>query len=121
VVTAREDMESTVRAVQLGAYDYLVKPVDVERVRAFVQKAVGSHELSREQRGVARPRATAPPPWALSWGGARPCASVFRPSAALSTGRASVLAAGESGTGKDGGGQGHPPERAPSATCPSWR
>src|SRR5687767_7467574 len=29
VVTARDDMQSTVRAVQLGAYDYLVKPLDL--------------------------------------------------------------------------------------------
>src|SRR5262245_5027169 len=28
VVTARDDMQSTVKAIQLGAFEYLVKPVD---------------------------------------------------------------------------------------------
>jgi len=31
VVTARDDMQSTVRAIQLGAYEYMVKPVDIDR------------------------------------------------------------------------------------------
>src|SRR5262245_7802108 len=34
VVTARDDMQSTVRAIQLGAYEYLVKPVDIDRLRS---------------------------------------------------------------------------------------
>src|ERR1041384_7568281 len=33
VVTARDDMQSTVKAIQLGAYEYLVKPGDIDRLR----------------------------------------------------------------------------------------
>jgi DNA-binding NtrC family response regulator len=101
VVTAREDMESTVRAVQLGAYDYLVKPVDVERVRAFVEKAVGSHELSREQRGVALPEGDGATAMGPLVGRSAAMREVFKAIGALSTGRASVLLRGESGTGKE--------------------
>ena len=34
-------MVSTVRAMQLGAYDYMVKPLDVDRVTAVVKQALG--------------------------------------------------------------------------------
>ena len=38
VVTARDDMQSTVKAIQLGAYEYLVKPVDIDRLREVVKQ-----------------------------------------------------------------------------------
>src|SRR5664279_1275010 len=44
VVTARDDMQSTVRAIQLGAYEYLVKPVDIDRLRAVIRRALDSRE-----------------------------------------------------------------------------
>src|SRR5688572_16494632 len=44
VVTARDDMQSTVKAIQLGAYEYLVKPVDIERLRHVVKRALESRE-----------------------------------------------------------------------------
>src|SRR5262249_49471812 len=48
VVTARDDMQSTVKAIQLGAYEYLVKPVDIDRLREVVRRALDSRE-SRNQ------------------------------------------------------------------------
>src|SRR5258707_93947 len=42
VVTARDDMQSTVKAIQLGAYEYLVKPVDIDRLREVVRTAIES-------------------------------------------------------------------------------
>jgi len=48
VVTARDDMQSTVKAIQLGAYEYLVKPVDIDRLREVVKRALDSRE-SRDQ------------------------------------------------------------------------
>ncbi len=48
VVTARDDMQSTVKAIQLGAYEYLVKPIDIDRLRGVVSSALASR-ASREQ------------------------------------------------------------------------
>src|SRR5689334_16388561 len=42
VITARDDMQSTVRAIQLGAYEYLVKPLDIDRLRLVVRRAAES-------------------------------------------------------------------------------
>nr|MBA3457879.1 response regulator [Deltaproteobacteria bacterium] len=47
VVTARDDMQSTVKAIQLGAYEYMVKPVDIDRLRDVMQRALDSR-ASRE-------------------------------------------------------------------------
>jgi DNA-binding response OmpR family regulator len=48
VVTARDDMQSTVRAIQLGAYEYLVKPIDIDRLGLVVRRALDSRE-TRDQ------------------------------------------------------------------------
>src|SRR5688500_10642952 len=42
VVTARDDMQSTVKAIQLGAYEYLAKPVDIDRLKDVVRSAIAS-------------------------------------------------------------------------------
>src|SRR4029077_2276306 len=44
VVTARDDMQSTVKAIQLGAYEYLTKPVDIDRLRLVVKQALDSRD-----------------------------------------------------------------------------
>src|SRR3982751_6557407 len=48
VVTARDDMQSTVKAIQLGAYEYLVKPIDIDRLRQVVRRALDSQK-TRDQ------------------------------------------------------------------------
>src|SRR5438477_3672361 len=44
VVTARDDMQSTVKAIQLGAYEYMVKPVDIDRLKQVIKRALESRE-----------------------------------------------------------------------------
>src|SRR5829696_675727 len=48
VVTARDDMQSTVKAIQLGAYEYVVKPVDIDRLGAVIKRALDGRD-TREQ------------------------------------------------------------------------
>src|ERR1051325_3571798 len=48
VITARDDMQSTVKAIQLGAYEYLVKPIDIDRLRGVIKRALDSRE-TRDQ------------------------------------------------------------------------
>jgi DNA-binding NtrC family response regulator len=100
VVTARDDMNSTVRAVQMGAYEYLVKPIDIDRLRLVVRRALESREAGRTLRElIARD--------AESWqvgniiGKSPAIREVYKQIGAVSTSRASVLLVGESGTGKE--------------------
>jgi DNA-binding NtrC family response regulator len=47
VLTAHGDAESTVQAMQTGAYDFLVKPVDADAVLATVMRAIEHTTLQR--------------------------------------------------------------------------
>jgi two-component system response regulator AtoC len=100
VVTARDDMQSTVRAIQLGAYEYLVKPVDIDRLRLVVRRAVES----REARGALEEfvsREAASYQVGNILGKSASIREVWKQIGAVSTTRAPVLLAGESGTGKE--------------------
>lgn len=47
VLTAFGDAESTVQAMQAGAYDFLVKPIDVDKVLSTVSRALEHVDLQR--------------------------------------------------------------------------
>ena len=48
MVTATEDLKTAVEAMRLGAYDYVSKPFDIDRLRVIAQNAIDRSELSRE-------------------------------------------------------------------------
>ena len=98
VVTARDDMQSTVKAIQLGAYEYMVKPVDIDRLRDVMQRALDSR-ASREQ--LAEFVTTATHQVGDILGKSAVIRDVWKQIGAVSTTRAPVLIAGESGTGKE--------------------
>jgi DNA-binding NtrC family response regulator len=97
VVTARDDMQSTVKAIQLGAYDYLVKPVDIDRLRAVVKSALGSRESREQLVELASPGHQV----GNILGKSAAIRNVWKQIGAVSTTRAPILIAGESGTGKE--------------------
>lgn len=100
VISARDDMKTTVQAVQLGAYDYLVKPPEANRIRITVQRALEQRQTSlalahlvaeeREDHGVGN-----------IIGKSESIRDVYKKIGAVSTSRATVLITGESGTGKE--------------------
>ena len=97
VVTARDDMQSTVKAIQLGAYEYLVKPVDIDRLRGVVQAAIASRESRAELVELAARGTEA----GDILGKSAAIRDVWKQIGAVSTTRAPVLITGESGTGKE--------------------
>jgi DNA-binding NtrC family response regulator len=46
LITAYDDMETTIKAMQLGAYDYIEKSLELERIKAIVKRALESKRLS---------------------------------------------------------------------------
>lgn len=48
IVTGAVDVETAVRCVKAGAFDYVVKPVEEERLLASVNRAISFQELKRE-------------------------------------------------------------------------
>jgi len=97
VVTARDDMQSTVKAIQLGAYEYLVKPVDIDRLRTVMKTALDSRD-AREQLVELTARG---PEAGDILGKSAAIRDVWKQIGAVSTTRAPVLIRGESGTGKE--------------------
>ena len=56
VLTAYGDAESTVQAMQAGAYDFLVKPIDVDAVLATLNRALEHVALQRNLDRLQRER-----------------------------------------------------------------
>jgi DNA-binding NtrC family response regulator len=100
VVTARDDMQSTVKAIQLGAYEYLVKPIDIDRLHLVVKRALDSRD-TRDQLEAFVSQTTGAPRVGDILGRSAEIRDVWKQIGAVSTTRAPVLIAGESGTGKE--------------------
>jgi two-component system nitrogen regulation response regulator GlnG len=94
VMTAFGDLDTAVRAVQAGAFDYLVKPFDLERVTEVVARAL----LDREQAAdpPADPAATAE-----LIGSSPPMQEVFKQVALVAASDLPVLVTGPTGSGKE--------------------
>jgi DNA-binding NtrC family response regulator len=100
VITARDDMQSTVRAIQLGAYEYLVKPIDIDRLRLVVRRARESRDAERALGNfVARESESYQVGNII--GKSTSIREIYKQIGAVSTSKASVLVLGESGTGKE--------------------
>jgi DNA-binding NtrC family response regulator len=106
LATAVRDVRTAVEAMQLGAYDYLVKPFDVEHILRLVQRALEKRALERQ---VLRLRS------ALAGAGAEPgdrtfhgmvgrhpaMARIYQLVVQVAETPITVLVTGESGTGKE--------------------
>ncbi len=96
VITAHGTLETAVKAVKLGAAEYLPKPVDLDRARTLVQEALRGVAVSREVQALR----TGKPATGIV-GRSAPMQEVFKKVAAVAASDASVLLIGESGTGKE--------------------
>jgi two-component system, NtrC family, response regulator AtoC len=100
MVTAVKDVQTTVRAIKSGAYDYLLKPFVVDEVRGVIHRALEKHALSREVACLHQETK-----------GCRSFESmlsrtpkmleIFRLIAAVACSDGAVLVQGETGTGKE--------------------
>jgi DNA-binding NtrC family response regulator len=100
LLTAQGTVESAVEAMKEGAYDYLTKPVDIQRLKILLDKIVERQETLREVKSLRRQLREhgAFGPMIGNSAGMRKIYEVVEQSAPTS---ASVLITGESGTGKE--------------------
>ncbi len=100
VITARDDMRSTVAAMRHGAWDYLVKPLDIDRLKVTARRALASRALARRRDDLVETVEGAY--LADDIVGRSPAMrEVFKTIGQVSTSQATVLVTGESGTGKE--------------------
>jgi DNA-binding NtrC family response regulator len=100
VLTAYGTVEGAVDAVRAGASDFLVKPVEIPRLRAAVFKAVKERGMRREIERL-REAAGHPPGVEGIVGTSRAMEEVLRKIQLVAPTRMNVLITGESGTGKE--------------------
>jgi DNA-binding NtrC family response regulator len=98
VMTAFGDLDTAVRAVAAGGFDYLVKPFDLERVSTVVARALAERALPAEP---PREELAEPPDQAALVGSAPAMQEVFKQVALVAASELPVLITGEAGTGKD--------------------
>jgi DNA-binding NtrC family response regulator len=100
LLTAQGTIESAVEAIKDGAYDYLSKPVDPQRLRILLQKALERQETLREVR-LLRRQLREQGSFGRIVGNSPGIRSLYRVIEQAAPTAASVLIWGESGTGKE--------------------
>ncbi|HVL66335.1 MAG TPA: sigma-54 dependent transcriptional regulator [Vicinamibacterales bacterium] len=100
LLTAQGTVESAVEAIKEGAYDYLSKPVDPQRLRILLEKAVERQATLREVRTLRR-QLREHGSFGRIIGNSAGIRSVYRVIEQAAPTQASVLISGESGTGKE--------------------
>lgn len=100
VITAHEDMQTAVGAMKAGAYDYLVKPLDIDQIDLLVDRCFREQD---QRRRVDHLNEEAAEPYALDRLVGRDPAmiQVYKLIGTLATSRTPVLVRGETGTGKE--------------------
>ena len=101
IITAFHDMETTIKAVKSGAFEYIPKPIDVEELENAIEKAFktldSSSDGDRKSSDV----------WENEYeegriiGKSKIMKEVFKAIGILSENRVTVLIEGETGTGKE--------------------
>jgi DNA-binding NtrC family response regulator len=100
VMTAHQDMETALAAMKAGAYDYLVKPLDLDQIELVLARCVRDRALQRRVRHLVQEAAS---PYAMSQlvGRDAKMIEISKVIASVAATRAAVLVRGETGTGKE--------------------
>ena len=99
VLTGNADHENAIRAVQLGAFDYNLKPVNVAELAVILQRACYLSRVDREAFGADTSGAAPPIPEII--GDSPVMRRIFDTIHRVARTDVTVLIKGESGTGKE--------------------
>jgi len=99
MLTAERDLKTAVRATQLGAFDYLSKPVDQEELLLTLRRALETRALKREVAELRKQVGSGG--LAELMGKSVAVARIAEQDATVASTTFSVLLTGETGTGKE--------------------
>jgi DNA-binding NtrC family response regulator len=100
LLTAQGTVETAVEAMKEGAYDYLTKPVDIQRLKILLDKIVERLETVRENKSLRR-QLREQGTFGSLIGNAPEMRKIYQIVEQSAPTGASVLITGESGTGKE--------------------
>jgi two-component system response regulator AtoC len=100
VLTAYGTVETAVEAMKRGAFDYVLKPFDVEALELVVRKALEMQRYRAENRFL-REQANAIPSFESLIGSSPAIEAVYDLIRRVAPARSAVLITGETGTGKE--------------------
>ena len=101
MVTAHSDVETAIASLRVGAYDFIMKPVTAEALRAAIDRAIHHSGLQRKLADLRKVPTTELPQVHDILGNSPEMQQVRAIVARVADSDASVLITGASGTGKD--------------------
>ncbi|HDP25515.1 MAG TPA: sigma-54-dependent Fis family transcriptional regulator [Deltaproteobacteria bacterium] len=100
MITAHHDMESTIRAMKDGAFDYIHKPIDVNELDIAIEKALHALDMEKKIKGLLVESSRNFKVGDII-GEGHQMSEIFKTIGVVTQSRAPVLIQGESGTGKE--------------------
>ena len=101
LITAFDDVDVVIKAMQLGAYDYVDKTIDKVRLNFIVERALESKHLSDRLEAISSENYELPKALDQLIGKSEAIRGIIKNVGRISSNRVTVLIEGESGTGKE--------------------
>ncbi|HEX7091405.1 MAG TPA: sigma-54 dependent transcriptional regulator [Longimicrobiales bacterium] len=100
IITGKGTVASAVEAMRSGAYDYLTKPLDLDRLKALIPKALDKYQVKTANRQLQQ-RIERLTRYGEMIGQSEEMRQIYTIIEAVAPSSASILIMGESGTGKE--------------------
>ena len=102
IITGYGTMETAIKAIQLGAYEYITKPLDTEKIRLLARRALETFQLRKKVEQLQLRLEKQIQPYVIV-GNSSAMQEVYKTIGAITTtpNTTTVLLLGESGTGKE--------------------
>lgn len=105
ITTGKNEINSAIRCMKTGAYDYLLKPIDIETLQACVKRAIELQHLIGENTKIKtsffKNTPSNPDSFSQMITASSKMMSIFKYAEAIASGKQTVLITGETGTGKE--------------------
>ncbi|MDD2671161.1 MAG: sigma-54 dependent transcriptional regulator [Syntrophales bacterium] len=101
MITAHHDMDTTIRAMKEGAFDYIHKPINIDELEIAIQKALRTSEMEKKISGLLVESSSRSFKVGDIIGTGKAMREIFKTIGVVTQSRTTVLIQGESGTGKE--------------------
>jgi len=101
IMTAYSSVDDAVEAIKKGAHDYLTKPLNFDRLRLTLTRALDHHQVEEQRQQVQAGENKGHPLRSSIVGDSPPMQELLEMISYVATTEATVLITGESGTGKE--------------------